>query len=325
MVASMVEILIEVTYDIEPPAALAPYTVTFVDKKTGIGRNVTHGKRIKPGSYYLQVGKPGYEFPGGQKEIEVLPGTKPCQVSEKLFAKPRQLSFDMMSGTILIKAIEVLLDGQQVKAQDLFKPGQEHQLTAKFKEYQTATKTITIPAGEGPYVVDVQLVKLNKFEFRIAKQYYSTEFGMIIDGLRYDLEVFVDGKEVEKHHIMREGGMSMIYGYYYALNSIKNLRILCGYYYDDSLASLTKPAIFKDLSKIDAARLMAHLREVAKINPATALKRMDTIMNDPLDKQKVSQLPVEEREKIRDTLRDLELRDKKQQEKRNEILKKLGF
>lgn len=325
MIASMVEILIEITYDIEPPATLAPYTVTFVDKKTGIGRNVTHGKRIKPGSYYLQVGKPGYEFPGGQKEIEVLPGTKPCQVSEKLFAKPRQLSFDMMSGTILIKAIEVLLDGKQVKAQDLFKPGQEHQLTAKFKEYQTATKTIVIPAGEGPYVVDVQLVKLNKFEFRIAKQYYSTEFGMIIDGLRYDLEVFVDNKEVEKHHIMREGGMSMIYGYYYALNSIKNLRILCGYYYDDSLASLSKPAIFKDLSKIDSARLMAHLREVAKINPATALKRMDTIMNDPLDKQKISQLPVEEREKIRDTLRDLELRDKKQQEKRNEILKKLGF
>ncbi|HPY73918.1 MAG TPA: hypothetical protein PLB63_00710 [Planctomycetota bacterium] len=323
MQALIIEILIDISYDITPPAKLAPYIVTFIDKKTGIGRNVSHGNKIKPGSYYLQVGRIGYEFKEGRKEIEVLPGTKPHQVTEKLFAKYRPLSFEMTFNTVLIKAIEVLLDGKQVKAQDTFKPGQQYQLTAKFQEYQTADKMIEIEPGEGPFVVDLKLIKLHKYEFRVAKQYYETEFGMVIDNIRYNLEVFVDGKEVERHHILREGGMSSIYGYYYALNSSRNVRIASGFYYDDTIASMTKPAIFRDLTQINCDKLVEHLRELAKTNPSTALKRMNNLMNDIQDKHKVANLASEDKAKLKDTLQDLDIRDKKQQEIRSELVKRL--
>jgi hypothetical protein len=272
----------------------------------------------------LEISRPGYTFLPGKQEIQILPGSKPFLVKEKLFAKARPLSFEMTFESKLIKAIEVLLDGKQVKAEDLFKPGQEYSLTAKFEEYKTANRRINIPPGEGPFVVDLQLVKLHKFEIRVAKQYYETSFGMVLDNIRYTLELYVDNEQVEAHHIHREGGINLIYANFYALKHIRNMKISCGFYYDDGVASSTQPVTFRDLRKIDGTLLSEHLRELAKNNPSNALKRMETILEDPQDKAKISSLSREDREKLVNLLRDLELRDKSQQETRNELIKKLS-
>ena len=203
MISKMVEILIEVTYDIEAPATLPPYTVTFIDPQSGIGRHVSHGKKIKPGNYLLEVSRAGYEFKTPKKKIYVPPVDKPYWVKEKLFAKPRTLSFEMTHGTVLVRAKEMMINNKEVKAEDTFMPGQEYKLTAKFQDYKTATRTIVIPPGEAPYVVDLQLVKLEKFEFSIAKRFFETGKGMVVDDIRYNLEIYVDGEQGEPHQIGR--------------------------------------------------------------------------------------------------------------------------
>ncbi len=323
--ASMVEILIEILYDIEPPANLQPYTVTFIDKKSGIGRNITSGKKIKPGDYTLQVGRPGYLFKEVKKDISIPALPKPFFIKEKLFAKPRQLSFEMMSvENNLVKAIEVLVDNKEAKAGDTFKPGNEYMLKAKFKEYKTAQKKIVILPGEAPFVVDLNLVKLEKFDFGISKRYYEASQGMLIDSIRYSLEIFCDNDPVEPHHINQSDETAgMIQGYFYAMKTIRNMKIVCGFYYDESLASPGKPNQFRDLKKIDTGRLLDHLRETAKANPGTALKRMARLLEDKQDKYKIDALPKEDKDRLVDLLRNLDLTDASQQELRVQSIKKL--
>lgn len=325
MEASMVEILIEIFYDIDPPANLQPYNVTFIDKKSGIGRNITSGKKIKPGDYTLQVGREGYLFKEVKKDINIPAVPKPFFVKEKLFAKPRQLSFEMTAtdGT-LVKAIEVLVDNKEAKAGDTFKPGVEYMLKAKFKDYKTAQRKVVIPPGEAPFVVDLNLVKLEKFDFGISKRYYEAGQGMLLDGIRYNLEIFCDNEQVEPHHINSiDETAGMVQANFYALKTIRNMKIVCGFFYDEILASPGKTNQFRDLKKIDTGRLLDHLRETAKSNPGTAMKRMARLLEDRQDKYKIDALPKEDKDRLIDLLRNFDLQDASQQEIRVQSIQKL--
>lgn len=322
--ASTVEVIIDITYDIEPPQNLGPYTVTFTDKKLGAGRNITSGKRIKPGDYSLQIARPGYQFKEVKKDITILPGLKPFMIQEKLYAKPRFLSFEMMSGGILVKAIEVLVDNKEAKAQDAFPAGKEYKLTAKFKDHKSAQKKIFLPPGEAPFVVDLDLVKLQKFDFSISKRYYETAQGMLLDGIRYNVEFYADAEQIEPHHINREDETAaVINGTFYALKTTRSLKVVSAFYYDDTLVNTAKPASFRDLRRIDTPRLLEHLRELAKVNPILTLKRMARLLEDRQDKPKIESLPKEDRERLINVLRDLDLPGADQQEQRNQAIQKL--
>ena len=164
-------------------------------------RAVSHGKKIKPGNYKLQINRPGYEFKDSDKKINVPPGIKPFLVKEQLIAKPRALSFKMSDKGTMIQATEILLEGKQVKAADTFEPGKQYKMLARFRDFKTVQKTIDIVPGEAPFVVNVNMIPLKKYEFRIAKRFFDINKGLVLDGIRYPFEIFVDGEQVESHQI----------------------------------------------------------------------------------------------------------------------------
>ena len=322
MISKMVEILIEITYDIQPPKGLPPYTVTFVDRE-GIPRAVSHGKKIKPGHYKLQINRPGYEFKDANKAIHVPPGTKPFWVKEQLLAKPRPLSFGMAHDGKMIQATEILLDGKQVKAADTFEPGKQYKMLAKFKEFKTVQKNIEIVPGESPFVVDVTMAKLKKYEFRIAKRFFDINKGMVLDGVRYPFEIFVDGEQVEPHQIIADESsraFSLIFGTFYAGERSRSVRAVCAFYHDETLVKNMHN--WRDLEKIDVTRLIEHLREVAKTAPGNAVRRVNRLLRDHQDRSKITSLPRDERNRIISVLRDFTL-NSRDQSLRNQLIEKL--
>ena len=94
LIAKQVLIRVNIVYDIEPPPNLEGYKVSLIDKETLIPRFVSDGKRVKPGSYFLDIQRPGYTF-GPRQEMEILPTEQPYHINKKLIAKPRRISFDM--------------------------------------------------------------------------------------------------------------------------------------------------------------------------------------------------------------------------------------
>ncbi len=324
LISKPIEILIDISYDIEPPASLPDATVTFIEEQSGAGRNVSHGKLIKPGEYSLDVGRPGYKFENKGKKLLLMPGTEPFLVKEKLFAKPRSLSFDMQFKTILVKASAIFIDGQPVKASDTFKPGQDCQLLAKFKDYKTAQKRIKVPPGEGPYVVDLELTKFSGFEFHIGKRFFekdTKEPVLMLDNIRYSLEIFADNEPVESHQIFGEMGVGFYTGNFYAASDSKKMRFVQAFYFDEADAG--NEMRLPDLRRIDAHRLSEHLKAVAKRSPKDALKRVSALMNDKSDKPKILNLSREEKDQLMGFLRDLELTDPRDQQERNKIVKEL--
>lgn len=196
MVAKMVNILHNITYDIRPTTEEAP-KVTFIDIKTGIGRHIPSGKFIKPGAYLLEVTHPGYAYATPRKQIWVPPGEKPHHVREMLQAQPRPISFQITHEGVIRDAHEIFIDGELVKPEKTFNPGKKYNLLVKFKEYKTVQKEITLPPGQGPYVADVDLIALKKYEFTINRRFADDTGSKIFDNIRYRLEIFVDGKDVE--------------------------------------------------------------------------------------------------------------------------------
>lgn len=325
VVAKTVEILIKISYDIAPPDPLG-YTVTFVDPRTGIGSNVTHGKRIKPGAYELEISQPGYVFKNLRKKIYIPPGVQPFLIEETLFAKPRTLSFDMMykvgEKVYMVKPHQIFFNYQPVRAEDSFAPG-KYGMMAKFNEYKTVQKDVIIPPGEGPYVAEVELTKLDKYEFRVGKKYCDQQGGMMIDGVRYALEIYVDGAQVEAHQISFEGAPGgLMYGSYFAAKDANTVRVVVGFYHDDSLM---KPQIqFRDLTKVDINRLISHLTDVAKSSNSTkALRAMDTLMKTKDDAAKIKKATNADREKLINFLRDLEVTSSGDRDLKNAIQREL--
>lgn len=95
MEAHKVKLDIKITYDIKPPKYLEDCKVLLIDPKTLIPRFFKHGKEVLPGSYLLDIQRPGYSF-GERKHIHIFPGQKIYYIKEKLIAKPRRISFDMV-------------------------------------------------------------------------------------------------------------------------------------------------------------------------------------------------------------------------------------
>ncbi len=317
MVAKFVQILLKISHDIQPPKGHPLYNITFVDS-TGIGRNVSNGNRIKPGEYFLEIAQDGYEFKTPRKRIYVAPGTKEHKIVEKLYAKSRSLSFDLRHDGILVKAHEILIDNQVVKVTDTFKPGTKYNFIVKLKKFKTASKNIVIPPGEGPYVVDVELVELKEYRLKIAKDFAKKN----LYGLNYSLEVLADGERLEEHHINPGEGFTLLDYTIYAPKGLRNLGVACAFYTSQSIVRDTFE--FRDLEKINPQRLIEHLGVLVRgTTPSQAVHQVDRLLKDNKDRTKLLELSRSDRERVANLLRDINLESQANQTLRKEVIKKL--
>ncbi len=327
MVAKPVEILIDITYDIQPPTNLDPYTVSFIDER-GQPIFVSHGRKIKPGNFTLEIKRPGYMLPNQLQKITVMPGIIPFSIKEKMIARPRPLSFDMTFGGLIVKAVEVLVDDKKAEAKDTFKPGQEYQLIAKFKEYKTAKSKVTIPPGEGAFVANLDLVPLKKFEFKIGRRFFENK-GMTLspENIKYNLEIFADREVVEPHQLIETESSGLARGEFYAAKDSRRIRMEAGFYYDEVEAMSSDTGVemdFRDLRRIEAAKLLEHLKHVQKESAENVVVRMEALLNDRQDKPKIAALTREDKDTLKNFMRELKLSDSAMQKKCEAVVSALS-
>lgn len=258
LIAKQVMLKVNIVYDIEAPATLDPYSVSLIDKLTQISRFVRDGGRVKPGSYFLDIQRPGYTF-GPKQEIDIEPSEQPYLINKKLIAKPRKMSFDMVEeGTNrLIPAHQILINGKPVSFNDTFLPGTSIDLVVKFKEFKTVKKITSITPGEGPFVEPVPMKKLEKYEFNVRTN------TMKIDGIDYTYELYADAEQIEEHLISIEKGVGRVYYTIRAEKEAKNLRVFCGYLFTQREMENLRLGIAV-MNNIDVRRLIGHLGDKSK-------------------------------------------------------------
>lgn len=258
LIAKQVLLKINIVYDIDPPANLDPYRVSLIDKISLIPRFVEDGKRVKPGSYFLDVQRPGYTF-GPRQEIEILPSEQPYHINKKLLAKSRPISFDMYDPitNTLIPAHQIQVGGKPVSFKDTFQPGTEFDLVVKFKKYKTVEKRSKVIPGEGPFVEHVPLQQLKKYEFSIRDN------TMMIDNITYNYEFYEDNNKIEEHLIDIEKGVGRIYYNIWADPNAKNLQVYAGYFFTQKQFSNLGAGI-GNLNNISISRLITHLEGQSK-------------------------------------------------------------
>lgn len=267
MISKQVEVLINISYDVKPPATLTEYTVSVIDRNN-IPKKVEHGNKIKPDQYKLKVDRPGYSF-GPVKSIYIAPSEKSYQISEKLTAMPRPLSFSMLDAVTneLVPAYKIIntANSQEVTYKDLFPAGKEVNLTVKFKTYKTVNKSFYIEPGEGPYVANVPLTKLKAYEFAVThlgkdkKRPPYTE----LDSIEYEYAVYVDTQELEEH--LLEKVMAPGNKWYYTIQAEQNandLQVFGGYLFAQK--SIQRPGPVPPFDSINVSRLTDHLTKVRK-------------------------------------------------------------
>jgi hypothetical protein len=256
LIAKQVLLKINIVYNIDPPRDLPPYTVTLIDKITLFPRSVEDGKRIKPGPYYLDVQRPGYDF-GPRQEMEILPSEQPYNINKKLIAKRRQMSFDMVDERtgVLVPAYQILVDGKPISFKDTFEPGSEFDLMIKFKKYKTVQKRTKIIPGEGPFVEKVQLVPLKRVDFSVREPNTAQ-----VDNITYTFELFVDNQPVEEHLIEIEKGIGRIYYIVWHEENAKNFQVYGGPFFSQKAVEQMAmgPGPFNNLN---INRLIEHLEK----------------------------------------------------------------
>jgi len=225
LAAKQVLLKININHDIEPPPTLEPFVVSLVDKAGTAARTVSDGNRIKPGSYFLDITRPGYNG-GPRQDIYIKPSERPYLIERNLIAEPRQLSFDMLDEAgILRQAKEILVNGKKVEFKDTFLPGTELEMIAKFKDFKTVQKRTKIIPGKGPFIEKMPLIPLVKHEFNIPKN------EEVIDGIKYPYVFFADSQLIEEHHIDEQKGVGRIYYEVRVDPQAKSLQVSAGYFY----------------------------------------------------------------------------------------------
>ncbi|HPY73919.1 MAG: tetratricopeptide repeat protein [Planctomycetes bacterium] len=259
LIAKQVMLRINVMYDIDAPPTLDQYKASLIDKVTSIPRFIQDGRGIKPGSYYLDIQRPGYTF-GPRVEIDIEPSEEPYTISRKLIAKSRPISFDMVDETkgVLVPAYQILVNNKPVSFKDTFQPGSEFEVVVKFKKFQTVRKISKIVPGEGPFVEKVPLKPLVPYEFNVRN---NTE---IIDGIKYEYQFYCDGNAVEDHLIEVEKGVGRIFYKLWATPEAKNLVVYAGYLFTSRAFDKLRLGIPSRLTNISIVRLIEHLETKSK-------------------------------------------------------------
>lgn len=155
--AKSVKIRTIVNYDVVPPANLQSPVAVFIGRS--IQQRIIDGGSIKPGNYTYKITQPGYRMQGSEKQIEILPSEEVYTIRENMNVQPRPISFEIEKDGFLVPFEEIFIDGESVSFDKTFVPGRQYRLVAKFRQYQTVEKTITVTPGEGPYRLNIQLIR----------------------------------------------------------------------------------------------------------------------------------------------------------------------
>ena len=228
LVARPVMTKIHIAYDVQPPQDLPACRVLLLNK-LGIPRYVADGESVKPGSYFLEVLRPGYSF-GARKAIEILPGIEPYQINEKLIAKPRYILFVPENNGAWPEFESLKLLDPDTKEEikignwPLLCSDQVREVVLQFKEFKTVSMRISMPSpGEGPFIVKIPLQPLKAYEFFGSHDLYE------IDALQYPFEFYADSQPIEKHLIqIKESGKKIAYKLWVDPEA-KNLAVYAGY------------------------------------------------------------------------------------------------
>lgn len=293
MVAKEVMIRINVTYDVEPPKDLAECQVMFIDKKTGIPRFVSDGKRIKPGSYSLDVQRPGYSF-GTRKDIEINPSEQAYQINEKLLAKPRPITFEMVNEGVLINAHQAVnvTTGKDITFQDKFRPGDEVDCLVKFRKFETVRARIRVVPGEGPFIANVPLKKLVKYEFS------SRQNDQEIDRIKYPYVLYADSQLIESHLAESEKGPGGRWMYtVWVSPEAKNLVVYAGYTFAQIGFDKVAVSGIPRLDNISIPKLIEHLEQVSRNDNRgyrASLEVIEELLKSPARQSKIKAAHVNE-------------------------------
>ena len=139
--AKKVTIRSVVSYDIPSPRNLPPHEITFFFKKRGkIFFDGDSEAQIRPGSYHFKITQLGYRTEDSQIQvIDILPSEEPYVIKQKMVAKKRGISFELVDSKCrcLVDAHEIvnLQTNKKVKYSDKFQPGCEYKFRLKFKKY----------------------------------------------------------------------------------------------------------------------------------------------------------------------------------------------
>jgi len=131
------------------------YVVDFIDVDTKIRRNVKPDGFIKPGKYDYVVTKPGYEMEGSAQRITIEPDEEPFEITAKMKAAARQISFEDPSiNGVHVRPIEISINGEKYQFTKKYYPGKYH-VIAKFKEQRPIETDIVIEPGVDTFVVNL--------------------------------------------------------------------------------------------------------------------------------------------------------------------------
>ena len=196
LISKEVSLQYEIVYDVEPPVNLDPCTINILEKKSGIPpRGKTSFETIKPGSYWVEISRPGYD-PGPRESLEIVPQEKPHPVRKILVAKPRAIALNVLDRLHPFNLFlhKVSLNGEPFPEAQKFKPGVRLEFSVQFRKHKTVRKSFLVIAGEGEMKVALENpMPLKRYHFS------SPDNTIELDGLLYPYELHADGEKIEDH------------------------------------------------------------------------------------------------------------------------------
>ncbi|BBM82107.1 hypothetical protein [Candidatus Uabimicrobium amorphum] len=263
--------------------------------------NIAQKTFVTPGKYEIFAKQQGYhEY---QKQINVLPGEEVYEINVRLIKINENLRSELVVKFTNpqgedISPQHIWVDDKEFDNSILLKQG-EHHIKAFFQKYATVEKTFVINNNENKYTLDIKLDPYVEHKMLIGKKYH----GMIVDSMKYPVEIFVDGDILPQHHVIRGDGFNLIPYSFFAKKGIRSIRVVVGFYYDEAL--VRDSFEFRDLRNIDVNRLRAHLLQLPSKDQV--VRRVIRLTKDRQDKYKIDALSKEDKVKIINVLRSLQL------------------
>lgn len=261
----------------------------------------------------MEIVRAGYE--AVTKEFEILPSEKPYAIRDKLLAKPRCIAVEPIFGepghakieANMVKCINAKT-GQDIKATDLFQPGNNVEMLVLWKGFKTVRIATQIEPGEGPFVVPMPVTRLEKYEFEAEQN------ELVLDGITYPFTFCADSAPIESHLIECTKAGSGSTRFHYTIwveQEAQNLFVHAGYFWNQkSFKRFIDRGIPRlERGKISIPKLIEHLARVAKMaepGNLAALKALETLLQSPGKRQKLEESSATGIERLRQLVKDWE-------------------
>ncbi len=244
---------VTIEHDVAPPANLEWSIALIAEEKA----SRYDKKKIKPGTYTVEIQQPGY-FPLPKQKIYIEPSEEDYKMAVNFTAKPRSISYDITEENSwkIVTAEEVWVNNQRIQQTDTFKPGIEVTIQFKFKEYADVIKNIRIVPGEGAITEKAALQPLKRYEIKTRKNSEKMP-----DGTFCSIVFAVDSKPVEDFHIEKEQIKNDTIYRIWLDPQVTTLRIYTGYLYSQNTIAYLEKYGIPNANSIDLTKLLGYLSE----------------------------------------------------------------